>query len=151
MRDTTLQCPRIEALSALIDDELHGAARADIERHAASCPLCGATLREFANLKNTFSALEPAPACPDIASLIEPRLAQQQPRPGRSRSLRVSPWRLAPAGLAAAGVLASGAYLGLLLAGGTAMGAARPAVIAVFDAVPPGALCAGAGCYARGR
>jgi hypothetical protein len=113
--------------------------------------MCGATLREFGALKSTFAALEDAPACPDIASLIEPRLAQRQPRPARSRRLRVSPWRLAPAGLAAAGVLASGAYLGMLLAGGVAVGAARPAVIAVFDAVPPGALCAGAGCYARVR
>ena len=151
MTETSSQCPRIEALSALIDDELDGAPRIEIRQHAASCAMCGATLREFASLKSTFSALEEAPACPDIASLIEPRLVQQPPRPARPRNLRVSPWRLAPAGLAAAGVLASGAYLGMLLAGGTAVGAARPAVIAVFDAVPPGALCAGAGCYARGR
>lgn len=151
MRNTTLQCPRIEALSALIDDELPGVAREDIERHAASCPLCGATLREFGDLKNTFFALEAAPVCPDIASLIEPRLPQPRLPPARPRQVRAWPWRLAPAGLAAAGVFASGAYLGMLLAGGTAVGAARPAAIAVFDVIPPGALCAGAACYARGR
>jgi anti-sigma factor RsiW len=148
-RDTPHECPRLEALSLLIDDEVSGSARRDIETHAASCPICGATLRDFSSLRSAFRALGESPAGVDIAALIDERL------PPRAPSRRLRPrsgwrWQLAPAGLAAAGVLATGAYLGTLLGGG-AVTVARPPAVAVFDVVPPGGLCVAPVCYGGGR
>lgn len=149
-RDTPHDCPRVEALSLLIDGEISESARREIETHAASCPICGATLRDFTGLRSAFSALGDSPAGVDIAALIDERLPPRAPlRPARQR--RGWRWQLAPAGLAAAGVLATGAYLGMLLGGGAAVSAARPPAVAVFDVVPPGGLCASPICYGRGR
>lgn len=148
--DTPHDCPRVEALSLLIDGEISARARHDIETHAASCPICGATLRDFSGLRSAFSALGDSPAGVDIAALIDARLPPRAPaRPTRQPSRWR--WQLAPAGLAAAGVLATGAYLGMLLGGGAAVSAARPPAVAVFDVVPPGGLCAAPVCYGRGR
>ncbi len=153
-RDTPHDCPRVEALSLLIDGEISGAALREIEAHAASCPICGTTLRDFRGLRSAFSALGNSPAGVDIAALIDARLPPRAPpraavRPSRPRS--GWRWQLAPAGVAAAGLLAAGAYLGMLLGGGAAVSAARPPAIAVFDTVPPGGLCAAPICYGRGR
>jgi anti-sigma factor RsiW len=149
-RDTPHDCPRVEALSLLIDGEISGSARREIEMHAASCPICGATLREFSGLRSVFSALGDSPAGVDVAALIDERLPPRaQARPARERS--GWRWQLAPAGLAAAGVLAAGAYLGMLLGGGAAVSVARPSAVAVFDAMPPGGLCLAPVCYGRGR
>jgi anti-sigma factor RsiW len=152
-RDTPHDCPRVEALSLLIDGEISGAARREIEAHAASCPICGATLRDFRGLRSAFSALGDSPAGVDIAALIDARLPPRAPpRPARPAGQRSGwRWQLAPAGLAAAGVLATGAYLGMLLGGGAAVSTARPPAVAVFDAVPPGGLCAAPICYGQGR
>ena len=148
--DTPPDCPRLEAISLLIDGEISGAARREIETHAALCPICGATLREFSGLRSAFSALGDRPAGVDIAALIDERLPPRTPgRPARQRS--GWRWQLAPAGLAAAGVLATGAYLGMLLGGGAAASTARPPAVAVFDVVPPGGLCTASICYGRGR
>ena len=149
-RDTPGDCPRIEALSLLIDGEISASARRAIETHAASCSICGATLRDFSSLRSAFSALGDSPAGVDVAALIDQRLPPRAPlRPARRRS--GWRWQLAPAGLAAAGVLATGAYLGMLLGGGAAVGLARPAAVAVFDVVPPGGLCVAPVCFGRGR
>jgi hypothetical protein len=105
-------------------------------------------LRDFSGLRSAFSALGDSPASVDIAALIDKRLPPRVPlRPARERSRWR--WQLAPAGLAAAGVLATGAYLGMLLGGGAAVSAARPPAVAVFDAVPPGGLCAADLLWAR--
>jgi len=144
-------CPRTEALSALIDGELAGRERDEITTHAAACPVCGAVLADFGELRTRMQPLVRAAAGVDVAALIESRL------PARGRAEAARPrrgwrWQLAPAGLAAAGVLATGAYLGALLAGGTTAVAAQPAAMAVFDAIPPGGLCAGLpSCTRRGR
>ena len=149
--DTPHDCPRVEALSRLVDGEISGGARREIEAHAASCPVCGATLRDFGELRSAFSVLGGTSAGVDVAALIENRLpprAQARPAAPRRSGWR---WQLAPAGLAAAGVLATGAYLGMLLGGGAAVGVARPPAVAVFDAVPPGGLCLAQACYGRGK
>ena len=141
-------CPRIEALSALLDGEMTESARRDIEAHAMSCPICGATLREFSRLRAAFGRLGEGPAGADVAALIDSRLPPRTTtRPARERWR----WHLAPAGLVAAGALATGAYFGMLLGGSAAVGVARPPAIAVFDAVPPGGLCVAPICYGRGR
>jgi anti-sigma factor RsiW len=148
--DTSHDCPRVEALSLLIDGEIAGIARREIETHAASCPICGATLRDFSGLRSAFSALGDSPAGVDVAALIDERLPPRAPaRPARARS--GWRWHFAPAGLAAAGVLATGAYLGMLFGGGGVVSAARTPALAVFDVVPPGGLCAAPICYGRGR
>jgi hypothetical protein len=152
MTQTTSDCPRIEALSALLDGELAAPHDADIAAHAAVCPVCGAALRTFGELRASLRTPRNERVGVDIASLIEGRLAPRaHPRPVRGRR-RLGWLELAPAGLGAAGALATGAYLGLLLAGGPVASAARPAAMAVFDAAPPGGLCAGApSCYSWRR
>jgi anti-sigma factor RsiW len=148
--DTAQDCPRIEALSSLLDGEMPEIARAEIMAHAAACPLCGATLQEFRDLRSAFGALPDTGPGVDIAALIGDRLAprtEARPTPRRIRRR----WELAPAGFAAAGVLAMGAYLGMLLAGGTTVHVAQSPAMTVFSAVPPGGLCLAPTCYGRGR
>jgi anti-sigma factor RsiW len=136
------QCPRIDDISALIDNALAEHARDEIAAHAAGCPLCGATLRDFTAMRSRLQQLRGTHCTVDIASLIEDRLPPRARAQGReSKRGWDYAWQVAPRGLAAAGVLAAGVYLGLLLAGGTSV--MRPAALAVFDPAPPGALCAG--------
>ncbi len=145
-------CPRIEDISALFDGALTGGAAEKVKAHAAHCPLCNATLREFEAISTQLHTLRDTRSDVDLAALIGPRLAPRGPaRPPRSRPRWGDLWQLVPGGLGAAGALAAGAYLGMLLlmGGGTAL---RPAAMTVFDAVPPGALCAGLpSCSPRGR
>lgn len=146
-------CPRTEQLSALIDDELAGVARAEIEAHAGSCPLCGAMLREFGELRVALKPLAAARPGFDLAPLIVQRLTAggRRARPMRDRNWWQG-WQLLPSGLAAVGMLSAGVYLGALLAGGAGVTALEPAAMAVFDAVAPGGLCLGApSCYSPGR
>jgi anti-sigma factor RsiW len=154
MKDRTRsECPRTEQLSALIDGELAGVARAEIEAHAGSCPLCGAMLREFGELRVALKPLATARAGFDLAPLIDQRLAARgrPPRPRRDHNWWQG-WQILPSGLAAAGMLTAGVYLGVLLAGGASVTALEPAAMAVFDAVPPGGLCLGSpSCYPPGR
>jgi len=147
------ECPRIEALSALIDGALRGAERAEIEAHAATCPVCGALLARFNALRARFAAL-PAPRVGfDLAPAVEERIraaGRAQPvRPVRAR--RRWWWQGLPVVLGAATTLGAGAYLGgLLVAGGAA--ASRSAIeMSAFGTVPPGGICLGAGCGPGGR
>ncbi len=147
-RDTACHCPRAEALSLLLDGEIAGSARREIEAHATSCPVCGAMLRDFGELRTALGALGAASARVDIAGLVDQRLPARAPaRPARQR--RGWRWQLLPAGFAAAGVLAIGAYLGMLLGGSAGVGVARPPAVAVFDAVPPGGLCVAPVCHGQ--
>ena len=120
--------------------------------HAGQCPLCAAWLRDFSAMSTQLQTLRDTRCDVDLAALVGPRL------PARTPARRKRPtrdwgdlWQLVPSGLAAAGAVGAGAYLGLLLVagGGTAL---RPAAMTVFDAVPPGSLCAGMPlCSPRGR
>ena len=144
-------CPRVEDVSALMDGVLADSARREMTGHVASCPLCGAALRDFEAMRDRMRALPEARCDADIASLIAPRLPQSRapaPRVRAWRGPRV--WLAAPRGLGAVAALAAGIYLGLMLAGGAL--APRLAAMAVFDATPPGSLCAGLPvCSPRGR
>ena len=141
----THDCPRAEALSALIDDELAPAEAEEITAHASRCPVCGGTLRRFVELHSSLAGIGDVDPGVDIAALVQPQLPPREPAKAR-RARRRSPWQLAPFGVAAAGVLATGVYLGMLLTGGSAMVITRTAPMAVFDAVPPGGLCVGSLC-----
>ncbi|MCI3952513.1 MAG: putative transrane transcriptional regulator (anti-sigma factor) [Burkholderiales bacterium] len=115
------ECPRTEDLSALVDEELVGAARAEIATHAESCPLCGAMLQDLGGLRAALQPLAGARPGIDLAPLIEQRLRTVgggSPRPpARSRN-GWHGWRLLPQGFVAAGMFATGLYFGGLLAGG---------------------------------
>jgi anti-sigma factor RsiW len=150
--ETTADCPRIEDISALLDGALTGRRREEMKAHAARCPLCGAALRDFTAMSAQLQVLREDRLDVDLAAIIGSRLPPRVPaRKKRPWRLRGDLWQLAPGGVAAAAAVGAGAYLGLLLAagGGTAL---RPAAMAVFDAMPPGAVCAGLPlCSPRGR
>ena len=91
--------------------------------HAKVCPVCGRMLKDLKELRVGLQPLAELPAT-----------------------------RLVPAGFAGAATLSAGVYLGALLMGGTAVGTAQPAMMAMFDAIPPGGVCVGLqSCNWRGR
>ena len=147
-------CPRVDALSALLDGELAGPARDEIAGHAERCPLCGSMLRELTDLSTAMQPLATVRVGFDLTPLIEPRLpAREKSRrvPERGRSWWQG-WQLLPSGLAAAGVLTGGVYLGALLVGGGGVTATQHPAMALFDPIPPGGLCVGIkSCDAFGR
>lgn len=138
-------CPRTEALSARVDDELDEPERAALDAHVAGCPICAPVLAEFRQLRTSFAALPDVAPGVDLASLLDRRIAagagagasKPGPRPQRWRW-----WQLAPAVFGGALSLSLGAYLGSTLILGTQF-TAQPAALqmAAFTAAPPGALC----------
>lgn len=148
---TQTPCPRTEAISALIDDELGASDARALRLHAATCAACGSALTAFAGQREELRALREIRSDVDIAALVLPRL----PRPAAPRRAPARPWpglwHVGPRALGGAAALGVGAYLGLMLvtAGGAAL---RPASMSVFAGEPPGAFCAGLpSCSARGR
>ena len=148
------QCPRTEALSALMDGQLTERERSDLTAHARLCPVCGAMIEDFVRLREALQPLAHTRLDRDLSPLIDARLSAASGRPPMATAgprVRRRGWQLAPAGLVAAGVFGVGVYLGALLAGGAAAMPSRPAAMAVFDAVPPGALCIGVSCVPGSR
>jgi len=137
-------CPRTEALSALVDNELEDPARRALDAHVAGCAICAPVLAQFRQLRSGFAALpEPVPGV-DFAALVDRRIgaaAVPKPKP-RPQPRRWRWWQVAPAALGGALSLSLGAYLGSALMLGSQV-AARPVALqmAVFAATPPGALC----------
>ncbi len=80
-------CPRVEALSALMDGALSASERDEIGAHAASCPLCGKTLQQFEAMSSRLQALRDTTCDVDLAALIDTRLA---PRAGARAQRRVA-------------------------------------------------------------
>jgi anti-sigma factor RsiW len=150
---TQESCPRIEALSALVDDALTGPERAAIEAHAAICPVCGASLARLNELRASFAAL-PAPRVGfDLATAVEGRIRAAE-RPQRARPVRERAhwWQALPAAVGAAAALSGGAYLGsFLVAGGGAVASRSAIEMSAFGTVPPGGICLGAGCGPGGQ
>ena len=150
------ECPRTEALSALVDGELAEPARVALDAHVAGCAICAPVLAGLRQLRTDFAALPaPAPGV-DLAPLVERRIAAAaavaNPK-AASRSQRWRWWQLAPAALGGALSLSLGAYLGsALVLGSQATGQATTLQMAAFTAVPPGALCPAArACNPRER
>ena len=138
-------CPRTEALSALVDDELAEPDRLALDAHVVGCPICAPVLMEFRRLRTTFAALPDLAPGVDFAPLVDRRIAgaavvrKPKPRPQRWRW-----WQIAPATFGGVLSLSLGVYLGSALMLGF-QGAAQPAAVALqmaaFTANPPGALC----------
>ena len=133
-------------LSAYLDAELASTECRHVADHLAACPRCAARLADFAALSADFARLPQESLGCDLAGVIAGRLAAApRPRP------RAPGWcGLLSLGFGAAASVALGIAMGAALVGG---GAAlpRPAVLSVFDSIPPGSLCPGPeSCYARG-
>ncbi len=140
---TQAECPRTEAISALIDGELGESAALELRLHAAQCAHCGSALLAFTGMRADLRALREIRSDVDIAALVLPRL----PKRAVPRREPARPW----GGLWHIGPRALGAYLGLMLVAGGGV-ALRPASMSVFSGEPPGAYCAGLpSCSARGR
>jgi anti-sigma factor RsiW len=148
------KCPRTEALSALVDDELGEPDRVALDTHVAGCAICAPVLAEFRRLRTTFAALPDVAPGIDFATLVDCRIAAgagvSKPQPRRQRWRW---WQVAPAALSGALSLSIGAYLGSALMLGAQV-TAQPAELqmAAFTAIPPGALCpAVQACNSTGR
>lgn len=144
--NTAEQCPRTEALSARVDDELGEADRAALDAHVAGCAVCAPVMAEFWQLRSRFAVLREATPGVDVAALVDRRLdaaAVPKPEP-KPRLQRWRWWQVAPAALGGALSLSLGAYLGSALMLGSQL-TAQPAALqmAAFAATPPGALCPG--------
>jgi len=143
--NTAEKCPRIEALSALVDDELVEADRAALDTHVAGCAMCAPVLAEFRRLRSSFAALPGRVPGVDFVPLVEGRIAAALPKPKpkpKPEPRRLRWWQVAPAALGGALSLSLGAYLGSALMLGSQL-MAQPAALqmAAFTAIPPGALC----------
>lgn len=142
---TAEKCPRTEALSALVDNELLEPDHVALATHLAGCALCAPVLAEFRQLRDSFAALPELASGIDFAPLVDHRIAaaagvptpKPLPRPQRWRW-----WQIAPAALGGALSISLGAYLGSTLMLSSQV-TAQPAALqmAVFTAIPPGALC----------
>jgi anti-sigma factor RsiW len=146
------KCPRTEALSALVDNELAESDRVALDAHVAGCAICAPVLTEFRKLHTRFAALPDVAPGIDVAPLVDRRIAAApgvpKPRPQRWRW-----WQVAPAAFGGALALSLGAYLGSTLMLGAQL-TAQPATLqmAAFGTVPPGGLCPTLqGCNPRGR
>ena len=148
------QCPRTEALSALVDNELGEPDRVALDAHVAGCAICAPVLAGFRQLRSNFAALPGVVPGVDVAPLVDRRIAaaagvpKPMPKPQRLRW-----WQVAPAALGGALSLSIGAYLGSALMLGSEA-AAQPAALqmAAFTEIPPGALCpALQACNSTGR
>ena len=138
------QCPRTEALSALVDNQLDAPARKELDAHVAGCALCAPVLAEFRQLRTRFAALPGLDPDVDFVSMVDSRIdAAEAPKPAaKPRPQRWRWWQLAPAALGGALSLSLGAYMGSALMLGSQL-TAQPAALqmAAFAAIPPGALC----------
>ena len=140
-------CPRIESLSALIDEELEAGQRLELQAHVAGCAICSPVLAGMRRLHADFAAL-PSPTVDfDVAVEVDRRIgALGSPRAPRTlRAPRPRWWQvvaLAPGGAIA---VAAGLWLGAsIMPAAPVSGAAQ---MAAFSALPPGALCpASKGC-----
>ena len=139
------QCPRTEALSALVDDELGEPDRVALDAHVAGCVICAPVLAEFRQLRTRFTALPDVVPGVDVAALVDRRIAVGAivPKPkAKPQAQRLRWWQIAPAALGGALSLSIGAYLGSALMLGFQV-TPQPAALqmAAFTATPPGALC----------
>ena len=139
------RCPRTEALSALVDEELDAPARAELDSHVAGCAICAPVLAEFRQLRSSFAALPAVAPGVDLVSLVDRRIAAAAASPKaapQANPRRLRWWQVMPAALGGALSISLGAYLGSALMLGS-QAAAQPASLqmAAFSEIPPGALC----------
>lgn len=136
------KCPRTEALSALVDNELDEPDRIALDAHVAGCAICAPVLAGFRQLRTNFAALPEAALGVDFATLVDRRIGAMPKPTAKPRPQRWRWWQVAPAALGGALSLSIGAYLGSALMLGSQL-TAQPAALqmAAFTEIPPGALC----------
>ncbi|WP_298014616.1 hypothetical protein [uncultured Castellaniella sp.] len=144
-----MPCPRTLLLSACLDPECAGPRRSLILAHVRSCPICAAELDALRCLSDDLRALPDPEGAPEAFRAWRMRPDAGRRDPSRRRSWRQGAfwWMRLPAGLAVAASLAAGVGLAnwSLPAAGSARSVAAAARLDVFDAVPPGGLCAAGG------
>lgn len=138
-------CPRIEALSALTDDELHEPQRLDLEAHVAGCAICAPALVRLRQLRTQFAALPSVAPEFDVAAEVDRRIgaaAAQAAKPVAPRPARPRWWQVALLAPAGVGAVTIGLWLGAALMP-AALGPVRTSAMqmAAFSSLPPGALC----------
>ena len=141
-------CPRVEALSALVDDALSEPERLALMAHVQRCPSCAPVWDTMRALRAQFAALPDPAGAFDLAPEIDRRISTPAPdrpsRPAPADARARRRWRdlalLAPGGAAA---LALGIWLGASLMPYAALSHAdaSAAQMAVFSSMPPGAMC----------
>lgn len=145
MKENTQGCPRIDALSALIDEALPDGETAAIRTHAATCAICGAVLADLQRVRTAFARM-PMPALGrELAAEIGRRIDAARPAAARPRAR--TRWRWTAASVAAGGALALsfGVLLGSLLVAGGSVATPR-AGLEAFATVPPGGVCLAPAC-----
>jgi len=149
----TETCPRIEALSARLDDALTDRESNELEAHLRACPVCGEALSAMRTLQVAMRTLPEPSLGVDLAGVIEGRIQAMPSARTRPRRRRIAPLLpLLPAGLGLAASLGLGIALGFGLTTGGGMAArSQIAAMAVFDPIAPGGVCIGFdACYRKG-
>ncbi|MCC6534194.1 MAG: zf-HC2 domain-containing protein [Burkholderiales bacterium] len=137
----TIPCARAADVSAYVDGELAGDALAEFERHLAACATCAALASRLQQLATDFRMLPEPQLGFDLAALIDERLAREQSRAKTPRAPRWQPWRILPQALAGLASAGAGVMMGVLVIGAPAGAIGQPALMAVFDPIPPGGVC----------
>lgn len=141
--NTPEPCPRIEALSALLDGELGEPERLAVQAHADQCTLCAPVLAEFRRLHARFAALDTERPDFDVAPEVDRRIGAagapvpREPAPV-PRPARVRWWQLALVAPGGAVAVSVGLWLGATLMPSAHAGYVR---MTPFSPVPAGALC----------
>jgi len=141
----TMNCPRIEAMSAYADGELAGGRRTAIDEHLASCASCRSWLAELRAAQQELRSLADESLGFDLSQVVRGRI-EALPRPvapGRPDARRGWRW-LVPAGLGAAASVSLGLVLGMALTVPATLPRPVGGALEVFAPVAPGGLCAGA-------
>lgn len=113
-----------EAIGALVDGQLEGAERAELEAHLAGCTGCRQELDELQRLAAAFAALPAVEPPADFEARFWARIAREADAPrGFAARLRAL---FSPAGFVAAGVVAAAALLLFMNAPRTQLPAAAP-------------------------
>lgn len=149
----TETCPRIEALSARLDDALSDPERDRLDAHLRACPACGEAFSTMRALQGGMRRLPEPRLGVDLSGVIDGRIAGiplPQSKPRRRGFSPLAP--PLPMGAALAASLALGLALGFGLSSGGGMTVVpRVAAMAVFDAIAPGGVCIGLeACYRSG-
>lgn len=144
--NTQEPCPRIEALSALLDDELGEPDRVAVQAHADRCPVCAPMLAEFRQLHARFAALDLSTPdldlAPEVDRRIDAAIAAGLRKPTRTaRPARARWWQLALLAPGGAVAVSAGLWLGAALPGAAPIAQATAAQMVPFSTFPAGALC----------
>jgi anti-sigma factor RsiW len=145
MKENTQGCPRIDALSALIDEALAENEAAEIRAHAATCPLCGAALADLHRVRTAFARMPMPVLGRDLAAEIGRRIDAARPAAARPRARPRWSWTAAPVAAGGALALSVGVVLGSLLVAGGSVATPR-AGLEAFATVPPGGICLAQAC-----